>query len=241
MGKSPEKETVKRFGKQYIIQHLILLLSVLTLIITGFYLWFMGRPEQIWWSQKMDGIETIRLLHRIAGTVLTVLGIYHLGYITLTREGRRELFYLLPRVKDVTDLFQNLAWFLHLRKSPPRFDRFTYYEKFDYWAVYWGCVIMIGTGLVLWFDRLNLMPYELAAEIHADEAILATLAIFIWHFYNVHYKPGRFPGSTTWLNGRISKEEMLKDHPLEFERLQREQDTSKGSEETLSTGKGKDK
>ncbi len=226
MTKKNDTKTVKRFGKQYIIQHLILMLSVVTLIVTGIFLWFMGRPERIWWQQEFDGLETIRLLHRIAGAVLAVLGTYHLGYILLTREGRSELFYLLPRWKDVTDLFQNLAYFLHLRKAPPRFDRFTYYEKFDYWAVYWGCVIMIGTGLVLWFDRLEIMPYELAAEIHADEAILAALAIFIWHFYNVHYKPDRFPGSTTWINGNISEEEMLKHHPLEYERLQQQRHKS---------------
>lgn len=221
-------QQMQRFGLQFRIQHIILMISVVTLIVTGIWLWVVGKPEYIWWSQDFVALGIIRLLHRFAGAILTILGIYHLGYILFTKEGRREFWYLLPRFRDVSDLFINLAYFLHLRQRPPRFDRYTYYEKFDYWAVYWGCVIMIGTGLLLWFDRfaaryLPWLPYKLSAEIHADEAILATLAIFIWHFYNVHFKPGKFPGSTTWIHGRISEKEMMEHHGLEHDRLKKEE------------------
>jgi cytochrome b subunit of formate dehydrogenase len=222
--KKVDSEQIQRFGLQFRIQHGVLMLSVVTLIVTGILLWCLARPDYIWWSRKFHMIQVAQWLHRIAGSVLLVLSLYHLIYMFFSREGRQEFWNLLPRWKDVTDLFANLAYFLHLRKAPPRFDRFTYYEKFDYWAVYWGSVIMIATGLVLWFDRFSAkylpwFPYKLAAEVHADEAILAALAIFIWHFYNVHYKPEKFPGSGTWIHGRISKEEMLEFHPLEYERM----------------------
>ncbi len=219
-----DSHSIRRFGLQFRIQHGVLMLSVVILIVTGVLLWCLAKPETIWWSRKWNLIEISRWLHRFAGSLLVLLSLYHLLYILFTREGRGEFWNLLPRWKDVTDLCCNLAYFLHLRQRPPRFDRFTYYEKFDYWAVYWGSVIMIVTGLVLWFDRfaaeyLPWFPYKLAAEVHADEAILATLAIFIWHFYNVHFKPGKFPGSGTWIHGRISAKEMREFHPLEYERL----------------------
>ncbi|HPA48384.1 MAG TPA: cytochrome b/b6 domain-containing protein [bacterium] len=222
-------EYIQRFSLNFRIQHIVLFISTTILIITGIPLWCIGRPEYSWSQdivQAFGAVATIRLIHRIAAIGLTAVSFYHILYLIYTREGRREFIELLPMPKDFVDVTKKSLYFLGLSKSQPRFGRFSYFEKFDYWAVYWGCVIMIGTGLVLWFPEIAAkyipwLSYELAAEIHADEAILAALAIFIWHFYNVHFNPSRFPGSGLWWHGKMTREQMMEEHPLEYEELMR--------------------
>lgn len=220
-------EHFKRFSLQFRIQHIVLFVSTTVLVVTGIPLWCLGKPAYSW-SQSMvqafGSIETMRYIHRVAAIGLIAVSVYHILYMIYTREGRREFIALFPRPKDFADVTKNSLYFLGFRQERPRFDRFTYYEKFDYWAVYWGCVIMIGTGIILWFPDVSAeyipwLTYALAAEIHADEAILAALALFVWHFYNVHYNPSRFPGTFLWWHGKMSREEMMKDHPLEYEKL----------------------
>lgn len=227
----PGPEKVQRFSLNLRLQHIILAISTMTLILTGIPMFCFRHPELMWWgaeSNTLMDLAAIRGIHRWAGAGLTGIGIYHMLWLAYTRAGRREFLYWLPTWKDVVDVTHMSMYFLFLRKDRPRFDRYAYFEKFDYWAVYWGCVIMCGTGLVLWFDKwaaanLSWFPYDLAALIHADEAILATLAIVIWHFYNVHYNPHKFPGSLLWLHGEMTKEEMLDEHPVEYERIAKEQ------------------
>jgi cytochrome b subunit of formate dehydrogenase len=109
------------------------------------------------------------------------------------------------------------------REERPRFGRFAYFEKFDYWAVFWGCAIFLFSGLAMWFPGMvshltgTVSPalFDALKEAHAHEAVLAFLAIAIWHVYNVHLRPGRFPGALTFLHGRISRRERLAEHPLE--------------------------
>lgn len=217
-------ELFQRFSVQFRVQHVFLFLSTLILIVTGVPLWCMARPGYTW-SHSVVGffgdVETMRQLHRLGAAVLILVSLYHLYYTMFTKEGRREFIALLPREKDVIDVVINSLWFLGLSKKRPEFGRYSYYEKFDYWAVYWGCVIMIGTGAVLWYPQTAAkyapwLTYSLAAEIHGDEAILAALALLIWHFYNVHFNPSRFPGTLLWWHGNMSREEMMRDHPLEY-------------------------
>lgn len=223
------QQIFERFGLNFRIQHFVLLLSVIILVISGIPLWCLNRREFLWWTHDDSAgaihlIETVRLVHRCAGVLLILVSVYHMIYALFAGAGRRDFWALLPRPKDFVDVTQNSLYFLRLSKKRPKFDRFSYVEKFDYWAVYWGCVIMIGSGLALWFDRqaaqfVPWFPYELAALIHSDEAILAALALFIWHFYNVHYNPSKFPMSFVWIHGRISREEQLEEHPIEYDRL----------------------
>lgn len=225
-GDLSEPEYIQRFNLQFRIQHIVLFTTTITLVVTGIPLWFLGKLEYNWSQSVVEAfgnIQNIRFVHRIAAAGLIAVSVYHLFYTVFARQGRREFIELLPRFKDVTDVVKNILYFIGLRKEKPSFGRFSYFEKFDYWAVYWGCVIMIGSGLVLWFDkfcemRVSWFPYELAAEIHADEAILAAVVLFTWHFYNVHFNPSRFPGSGLWWHGRISREEMMREHPLEYEK-----------------------
>jgi len=218
-----EAEECERFSLLFRLQHVALLLSTLVLIVTGLPL----RYSETSWAQAffswIGGVPVQAVVHRAAAALLIGVGSFHTAYITLTGEGRRELLALFPRPKDFGDLLGNLAYFVGLVRRGPRFDRFSYVEKFDYWAVYWGIVIMVGSGLVLWQPALTMrvLPkylLDIAHVIHSDEALLAAMAIAVWHFYNVHFNPDCFPMNWAWLTGRISRQQMKKHHPLEYEK-----------------------
>jgi formate dehydrogenase subunit gamma len=220
----PPPREFERFSGNFRVQHMVLMVSCIILIITGLPLKFHeARVSQIFFD-LIGGVRMSTLIHRIGAVGLIGVGAYHLLYLIVSREGRRNFWALLPRPKDATDLFQMLRYFLGRTEQKPRFGRFSYVEKFDYWAVYWGMVIMIGSGLLLWFleTSLRFLPKfaaDIAREAHSDEGLLATLAIIIWHFYNVHLNPEHFPMNRTFWTGMISEEEMRRHHPLEYEEL----------------------
>ncbi|MEW5944589.1 MAG: cytochrome b/b6 domain-containing protein [bacterium] len=220
------EEWVLRLSLLFRVQHMILFSSVILLIFTGLPLKF---PESFLAKlvfATQESFIVAKTVHRAAAASLAFFVILHLYYVLFTRDGRADFVHLLPRPKDALDVLDNLKYFFGASDRPARFDRFSYVEKFDYWAVYWGVIIMVGTGLALWFQEqfLTFMPkylFDVLKEMHSDEALLATLAIVIWHFYNVHLNPSRFPGTLLWWHGRISADEMKRDHPLEYERLMR--------------------
>ena len=218
----PPPREFERFSMNVRVQHIVLMVSCLILIITGLPLKFHeARISQIFFD-LVGGVQMSTLIHRIGAVGLIAVGAYHLFYLVAFREGRRNFLRLLPTPKDVRDFFQMLRYFLGRIEEKPRFGRFSYVEKFDYWAVYWGMVIMIGSGLILWFleTSLRFLPKfaaDISREAHSDEGLLATLAIIIWHFYNVHLNPEHFPMNWTFWTGTISEEEMHRHHPLEYE------------------------
>lgn len=217
-------ETFLRLSLNLRLQHALMLSSILMLIFTGLPLKFHDAPLSHFVMNFLGGIENSAFLHRIGATVLIFVGTYHLLYTGLSRAGRRDFLLLLPRLQDLKDYLQQIKYFLGKTDRKARFGRFSYIEKFDYWAVYWGMLIMIGSGSLLWFEDivLRFLPkfvLDIAKEAHSDEALLATLAIIIWHFYNVHFNPHKFPMSRTWITGRISKEEMLEEHSLEYDEI----------------------
>jgi cytochrome b subunit of formate dehydrogenase len=215
---------VERFSLLFRVQHMLLFVSTITLMITGLPLRFPDWRTSAFLFALTGGVEGSGMIHRAAAALLIVVAVFHMGYIIFTAEGRRQFFYLLPHKKDFQDVGHNVLYFFGWRPARARFDRFTYFEKFDYWAVYWGVVIMIGTGVTLWFQdqamrALPKLAVDMAKEVHSDEALLATLAIVVWHFYNVHFNPDNFPLSWTWWNGRITLTKMRREHPLEYERM----------------------
>jgi cytochrome b subunit of formate dehydrogenase len=131
---------------------------------------------------------------------------------------------MVPMPKDALDIRDNILFMLGLKKERPRFERYNYLEKFDYWAVFWGIVMMVGTGFVYWYPAqfAAFLPTQVIAAaqiIHGEEATLATLFLFVVHFYNVHLKPSIFPMNWAWLNGQTTIEYMKDEHPLEYEKV----------------------
>ena len=206
------------------IQHLLLLATFVILVITGFALKF---PES-WWVRPLVWVEggyAIRAwTHRIAGTLLTVAGVYHLGYLFGTRRGRSQLRAMRPRWQDARDIWGLVGYNLGLRASRPRFHRFSYVEKIEYWAVVWGTFVMAVTGFLMWFQtavlrRWPLWSIDLATVIHYYEAWLATLAIVVWHLYSVVFRPGVYPMSWVWISGKLTGKQMAEEHPAELEAI----------------------
>lgn len=208
-------ETVQRMDLNQRMQHLVLMASFIVLAVTGFALKF----PTTWYAHLMGSEDVRRLVHRGAGVVMLAGGIYHLWYVAATPSGRRLLLDLWPRWQDVRDVFTN-AGHLLLGRKHARFGRFGYPEKIEYWAVVWGTVVMGVTGLAIWFkvDVTQTLPrwvVDVAVTIHYYEAILACLAILIWHFYHVMFDPDVYPMNFAWLNGRVPKKWHDAEHPLD--------------------------
>jgi len=222
-----ELQWVERFSLHFRVQHIMMFTSVTVLVLTAIPLWSLRSSYHALAAHIVDmfgGMDVVRIWHRTAAVMLMAGAAYHLLYIFIHPIGRRDFLLMLPTGDDFRHLAGNIRYFLRLTDQQPRFGRFTYYEKFDYWAAFWGCAIMIGSGLILWFpdkflcslgDNVQLTAYAVALEAHGHEAILAALALYIWHLFNVHLKPGKFPGTMVWWHGRTSAEERNKEHPLE--------------------------
>ncbi len=217
-------EKFQRFNRNFRFQHMVLFSSVIILIITGMPLKFPNFILSRFVINFWGGIQNSTIVHRIGAGMLIYFMVHHFFYTVLTRDGRRDFLLMLPGPQDARDVVQNIRHFLGKTPEKPRFGRFSYVEKFDYWAVYWGCVIMIGSGLFLWFetDVMRFLPkyaVDMAHEMHSDEALLATLAIVVWHFYNVHFNPDRFPGTLLWWHGQLTEHEMKEEHPREYDEI----------------------
>ena len=208
----------ERFGLNFRLQHALMILSVVTLIVTGLPLKFpeLGISKFIIIT-LFGGLQNSTLIHRVGAVGLITVGVWHLGYTIFSRFGRRDFLLMIPKPKDAVDLLKTISFFLGKRASGPKFGRFSFIEKFDYWAVYWGMVIMIGSGSIMWFKvYFPKLWFDIAREAHSDEGLLATLAILIWHFYNAHLNPDVFPMNPVFLHGKLTESEMKHHHPLEY-------------------------
>ena len=207
------------------LQHAVLVLSFTALVITGFML----RYPEAWWvvgirHLSSRAFELRSLAHRVASVVMLASGLWHLGYLAFTAAGRKLLRDLLPRWRDVTDPWRVLQYNLGLAPDKPAFGRFCYIEKAEYWAMAWGTALMTVTGIILWFDNTSMgyitkLGFDIARLVHFYEAVLATLAIVVWHFYFVVFNPDVYPMNLAWLTGRMSEGEMKEEHPLQLEEM----------------------
>lgn len=212
--------TVTRMDRGQRIQHAVLFISFTLLVITGFALKF---PDSGFKYLALGISERLRgIVHRIAGVVLIASGLYHLGYAAFNSRGRRMLRDFWPGMGDARDLWGNLTYHLGLSSKKPSFGRFTYAEKVEYWALIWGTIVMAVTGVMLWaavavgnhFPRWWL---DVATAVHFYEAVLATLAILVWHFYQVFFDPDAYPMNWAWWDGQVQLEHYRAEHPLDLE------------------------
>ncbi len=209
--------TVVRMDLVQRLQHVGLAASFIVLAITGFALKF---PDS-WLARLLGSDETFRRMsHRVAAVVMIVLGLYHVWYVLFTRPGRQLVKDIFPRWQDLKDLITNAVHLLSRDRPKAKFDRFGYPEKAEYWAVVWGTIIMGATGFMIWFpvQVTRLLPrwaVDVATTIHYYEAILACLAIVVWHFYHVMFDPEVYPLNWACWDGRVPEDWYHHEHPLD--------------------------
>ena len=216
-----EQRTYTRFSTWQRIEHAILILSFTTLAITGLPQKFATAPISQAVIGLLGGIETVRIIHRIAAIILMAQSIYHVMAVLYRVLVRRVSLSMFPAFEDFKHLFQDVLLYLGRRKHRAYYGRYSYAEKVEYLAVVWGTLIMILTGFMMWnpIATAQILPGEAipAAKVaHGGEALLAVLAIILWHFYNVHLK--HF--NKSMFTGRLSREEMEHEHPAELAILQ---------------------
>lgn len=208
---------VTRMPMRFRIQHAALLTSFFLLVLTGFALKF---PDS-WFASMLSLGERMRsLVHRAAAILLISVSVYHIFDVILSREGRRLVRDLFPTLDDMRGAWQNLSYYLGLSKNKPDFPRFNYAEKAEYWALVWGMFVMAGTGIMLWAKVFfgNHLPrwwLDIATAIHFYEAVLATLAILVWHFYQVFLDPDVYPMNWAWWDGKMTVHHYREEHGLD--------------------------
>ena len=212
----------QRFSTSDRVQHAVMLVSFLVLTVTGLpqkYI-YLNNHYLDGVIEFMGGLETVRVVHRWAATVLMLVTVYHLLAVAQRVLVRRVALSMLPRYQDVVDSLQAVRYNLGLARQRPRMHRFTWEEKLEYWSLIWGTIVMIATGFMLWnpVATARFLPGEFipaAQVVHGGEALLAILAVLVWHFYAVHLR--QF--NRSMFTGEMSEAEMEHEHPLELERI----------------------
>ncbi|CUU02457.1 formate dehydrogenase, gamma subunit [Candidatus Kryptobacter tengchongensis] len=234
----PSEKKVLRFSLSWRIQHFLLMVSVTLLIITGFAL----RYHDTWFGRFLifieGGFETRGTLHRISAVLLFITAVYHLIYILFTREGRKEFRELLPRKKDFADFVESIRYDIGKNEKPPMYGRYSYKEKIQYWAFFLFVILMILSGIVLWFHNylFGILPkwfFDFSQALHSATATLVITFLVLWHLYLVHFSPSNFPINASFWHGYVSEEWLKENHYLEYLNL------TSSSEEIKNKGYGK--
>lgn len=222
-------EFVLRFHRNDRLLHGLLMASFLTLALTGMPLLFPLAPWAHTLAHLLGGYRVTGVAHRIAAVTLMLVFLTHLGRLLhrlLVKKDYGMLWgprSLVPQPSDLTQLLQHFRWFVGMGPRP-RFDRYSYWEKFDYWAVFWGMAIIGSSGLMLWFPAFfaRFLPgwvFNIALVVHGEEALMAMVFIFTVHFFNGHLRPDKFPMDLVIFTGRVSLTELRHERPAEYERL----------------------
>ncbi len=220
---------VKRFSLTWRIAHLTFALSLMVLTISGMPLFY---PSTAWAPVIMGalgGTHTAGLIHRVSAVIFSGVFIWHLFYLgwNIARDWKNFKIFgpnsMVPNLQDGKDMLAMFKWFFGMGPRP-RFDRWTYWEKFDYWAPFWGVTIIGVSGLIMWLPHVfgAFLPgwvFNVAAIFHAEEAILAVVFLFTVHFFNNHFRPDKFPLEVVMFTGSFSLEEFKHDHAVEYQRL----------------------
>ena len=231
-GKEVIRETqIERFSRLNRVLHVMMIVSFISLALTGMTLKFSYTGWAVILSKIFGGFESAGFIHRFAAVIMLSAFVIHI--IDLVRIKRKEnkslkelLFgpdSMLFNKQDLRDFTGSLKWFVGLGERP-EYGRWTYWEKFDYFAVFWGIFVIGSTGLTLWFPEFFTQFFpgwviNVATIIHSDEALLATGFIFTVHFFNTHLRPEKFPMDIVIFSGRVPLEEFKLDKPKEYKEL----------------------
>lgn len=223
----------KRFGMLERVLHVLLMFSFLGCSLSGAPLLFPYAGWAKFVASLMGGYEGAALVHRASAVLMGGIFVVHIFTFLWRGLASKSILTVLwgpnsmmPQPKDVVDIYQHVKFFLGLGPRP-KFDRYTYWEKFDYMAVFWGMFIIGGSGLMLWFFEplsayLPGWVFNLCTLIHGHEALLAIGFIFTIHFFNGHLRLEKFPMDKVIFTGKVTEHELMEERPLEYERLVKE-------------------
>lgn len=217
-------EVAVRMNIWFRIAHWGIMVSFPTLVVTGFALKY---PDS-WWAKPIlmwESSAGVRGgLHRTAAVVMICAALFHFIHLTLKKKDRAFVWAMIPTIRDATDMLDVLLYNLGLSKKEPKFGKFNYAEKMEYWAFMWGTMVMALSGFLLWFNNFTLRHFpkwitDAATAVHWYEALLATFAILIWHFYLVIFDPNVYPMDTAWLDGKIPADHYRHTRPAYYREL----------------------
>ena len=220
--RSADHEMVVRFSFWARFQHAAVILLFGLLLVTGMpQKWPYVEASQ-WLIDRLGGIFAARWIHRTAGLVFTAFVLVHLSSVITSVATRRAPPSMLFARQDFHDVIRHLRYYVGRADSPPRFGRFDYRQKFEYWGLIFGAAIMMVSGLILYFpiQVSRILPAELipaAKVMHSNEALLAFAIVLLWHMYSAHLSPESFPMDTSIFTGKIRKDRLRHHHALEYE------------------------
>jgi cytochrome b subunit of formate dehydrogenase len=216
--------TIQRFTLNQRIQHFAILVTFSLCVITGLPIKYHSAA----WASKIVSLfgsfDVMFYTHVVSGIVMLLAFGYHFVYLAVYAAMNGPSFGILPKWKDAVDIFETIKYNLGLSDEHPEYERYCYKEKMEYLALMWGTLIMGLSGLMMYFPEISVryMPrwvIEVFRMAHSGEAVLAALAIVVWHFYNAHFTPDFFPMNKIFLTGKISKVEMEHEHPIELREI----------------------
>jgi cytochrome b subunit of formate dehydrogenase len=219
----------RRFDRTWRIAHILFALSLMILTLTGISLFYPEAPWARSLIRLLGGPQTAGTIHRVNAVIFAGVFFWHLGYIAvwLARNWKDFKVFgpnsLIPGPQDFMDIYAMFKWFLGFGPRP-KFDRWTYWEKFDYWAPFWGVTIIGVSGVLLWVPHVTAqyLPgwvFNVATIFHGEEAFLAAVFLFTVHFFNNHFRPDKFPLDVVMFTGSVPLEEFVREHPLQYQRL----------------------
>jgi formate dehydrogenase subunit gamma len=213
-----------RFSKKQRIEHFVVMTTFVLLALTGFPQKFYEAGASHFLVKIFGGLDGARLVHRVSGFLFAALTFFHLSAAILSTLQHKMKMTLVPDRQDFKDAVQQLRYYLGLGNEEAKFDRFDYRQKFEYWGLVLGGLVMIATGFILYYPMLvaRFLPGELipmAKVAHSNEGLMAFLVVITWHIYNAHLAPGIFPFDPAIFTGKIPVERLKHEHRREYDRL----------------------